>query len=74
MSRALRFRAVELSARFANIGEDPGISVARAEVFYDFLANGSEKRLCFEPRGGSSTRPRSGSRSRQSSRGRNADR
>jgi hypothetical protein len=37
----LRSQAIELSARFCNIGEDAAISVARAEMFYDFLNGGS---------------------------------
>jgi hypothetical protein len=44
MSAKLRSQAIELSARFALIGEDPGISVARAEVFHDFLTNGRSLR------------------------------
>jgi hypothetical protein len=32
-----RVRAIELAARFALIGEDAMVSVARAELFYDFL-------------------------------------
>jgi hypothetical protein len=38
MNRKLRDRAIELSARFAKIGEDAGISVARADLIYDFLS------------------------------------
>jgi hypothetical protein len=33
-----RVAAIELSARFAKIGEEPAISVARAEMIYDFIA------------------------------------
>jgi hypothetical protein len=35
-----RIVAVELSARFANIGEDPMISLVRAELFLDFIESG----------------------------------
>ena len=41
MSQALRRKAVELSARFALIGEDAMISVSRAELILDFLASRS---------------------------------
>jgi len=34
----LRKAAIELSARFALIGEDHAISVARADLIYDFIA------------------------------------
>jgi hypothetical protein len=34
-----RVRAIELAARFALIGEDPMVSVARAELFLDFLTS-----------------------------------
>lgn len=42
MTVRLRAQAIELSARFANIGEDPMVSIARAELFYDFLS-GAER-------------------------------
>jgi hypothetical protein len=37
-----RIRALELSAKFSDLGEDAGISVARAELFFDFLISDAE--------------------------------
>jgi hypothetical protein len=34
----MRKAAVELSAQFAKNGEDPAISVARADLIYDFIS------------------------------------
>jgi hypothetical protein len=38
MTANRRAKAIELSARFALMGEDPMISVSRAEMFFDFLS------------------------------------
>lgn len=35
-----RILAIELAARFAQIGEEPAISVARAEMILDFISSG----------------------------------
>lgn len=45
-SDVLRVKAIALSARFAEIGESPAISVARAEMFLDFLSDGQSLQQC----------------------------
>lgn len=41
---ALRTKAIQLSAGFAQVSEDPMISIARAELIYDFITSSTAHR------------------------------
>jgi hypothetical protein len=57
MTAQRRAKAIELSARFALMGEDAMISVARAEMFFDFLS--ASGRWPAETAGCSAAQPKS---------------
>lgn len=45
-----RVKAIELASRFALIGEDAMVSLARAELFLDFLNDGKKPQDDLTPR------------------------